>query len=83
MKFQLQKLGCALTWYENAIPQLLCASTESKSSLHTLRWASEIKKIKLDILRSAFAIMLLVPISVTYIGFLICIHQGSLLRFSE
>ena len=22
MKFQLRKLGCALTWYENAVPQL-------------------------------------------------------------
>ena len=45
VKFQLRKLGCALTWYKNAVPQLQnpnpqlqnpnpqlrCASTKSKS----------------------------------------------------
>ena len=53
-KFQLQKLGCALTWYENAIAELRCALTESKSSLRKLRCASASKKIKLRILRCAF-----------------------------
>ena len=40
-KFQLRKLGCALNWCENAIAELRCAS--------------EIKNIKLRILRCAFA----------------------------
>ena len=38
VKFQLRKLGCALTWYKNAVsqlqnpnPQLRYASTKSKS----------------------------------------------------
>ena len=50
VKFQLRKLDCALTWYENAvfaIAELRCPSTESTSSLRKLRGASEIKKIKL------------------------------------
>ena len=54
VKFQLRKLGCAFTWYENAVPQLRCVSTESKSSLRKLRCASEIKKNKLRNLRCAF-----------------------------
>ena len=54
VKFQLRKLGCAFTWYENAVPELRCALTESKSSLRKLRCASEIKKNKLRILRCAF-----------------------------
>ena len=37
----------------SAIAELRCASTESKSSLRKLRRASEIKKIKLRILRCA------------------------------
>ena len=45
VKFLLRKLGCALTWYEKAVPQLRCAPTESKSLLRKLRCASEIKKI--------------------------------------
>ena len=57
VKFQLRKLGCALTWYEkccSAIAELRCTSTESKSSLRKLHCASETKKIKLRILRCAF-----------------------------
>ena len=44
-KFQWWKFGCALTWYENDIPELRCASTESKSSLRKLRGASEIERL--------------------------------------
>ena len=70
--FQLWKLGCALTWHENAIPlgtkvrlrfdsarkrqELRCALTESKSWLQKLRCASEVKKIELRILRCAFTV---------------------------
>ena len=42
------------SWYENAVTQLHCASTESKSPLRKLRCASEIKKIKTRISRCAF-----------------------------
>ena len=46
VKFQLRKLSCALTWYENAVPHLRnCVATESKSSLRKLRCDSEIKKL--------------------------------------
>ena len=50
VEFQLRKLSCALTWYENAVPQLRCASTESKSSLRKLRCTSKIKKINMIII---------------------------------
>ena len=45
VKFQLRKLGGALTCYENAIAESRCASTESKSSLRKLSCASKIKKL--------------------------------------
>ena len=53
VKLQSRKLDYALTWYKNAIPELRCASTESRS-LRKLRCASDIKKIQLRILRCAF-----------------------------
>ena len=74
VKSRWWKLGCALTWYENVVLQLRCASTESKSSLWKLRYASEIKKNQIALfalrfyclkrsLRCAFLIMLFVPTS--------------------
>ena len=43
VKFQLRKLGCTFIWYKNGVPQL-----------QKLRCTSEVKKIKLRILRCAF-----------------------------
>ena len=35
VKFQLQKLGCTLTWYEHAVPQLrLCAALLLNQKFH-------------------------------------------------
>ena len=55
--FQLQKLGCALTWYENAIPQLRnCVALQLHEKVHCERCAAlqKLKNIKLHILRCAF-----------------------------
>ena len=54
VKFHLLKLGCTLTWFENAVLQLHCTLNESKSLLWKLLCASEIKKIKLRLLHRAF-----------------------------
>ena len=35
VKFPLQKLGCALTWYENAVPQLRnCVALQLNQKVH-------------------------------------------------
>ena len=50
VKFQLQKLGFILTWYEIAVQQL----RNSVALQLNQKIASEIQKIKLRILRFAF-----------------------------
>ena len=57
VKFQLRKLGCALTWYENAVLQLRnCVALQLNEKVHCESWAAlqKLKKIKLRILRCAF-----------------------------
>ena len=35
VKFQLRKLGCALTWYENAVPRLrICVALQLHEKVH-------------------------------------------------
>ena len=48
-------IGCALTWYENGVPQLWnCVALQLNQKAHCRSCASEIKQIKLRILRCAF-----------------------------
>ena len=73
MKFQLWKLGFALTWYENAVPQLSCDSLNQKDHCGS---CAALQKLKNEIahfalrfywlersLHCAFDIMLFVPTS--------------------
>ena len=55
VKFQLRKLGFILTLYEIAVPQLRnSVALQLNQKIHCGSCASEIKKIKLRILRFAF-----------------------------
>ena len=57
VKFKLRKLGCALTWYENAVPQLRnCVALQLNQKAHCGSCAAlqKLKKNKLRILRCAF-----------------------------
>ena len=48
VKFQLRKLGCALTWYENAVPQLQnCVAHQLNQKAHSESCAAlqKLKKI--------------------------------------
>ena len=58
VKFRLRKLGCALTWYENTVPQLRnCVALQLNQKVYCGSCAAlqKAKKIKLRILRCAFA----------------------------
>ena len=58
MKFQLRKLGCALTWYENTVPQLRnCVALQLNQKVYCESCAAlqKLKKIKSRILPCAFS----------------------------
>ena len=75
VKFQLRKLGCALTWFENAVMQLqncvafqlnqkvYSGSCAAFQKLKTLNCAFKIDKIVVLFWHCAFHIMFFVPIS--------------------
>ena len=55
VKFQLRKLGCALTWYEDAVPQLRnCVALQLNQKVHCGSCAAlqKLKKLK-RVLRGA------------------------------
>ena len=59
VKFRLRKLGCALTWYENAVPQLLnCAALQLNQKVHCGSCAAlaKLKKLSCEF-RAAFLLV--------------------------
>ena len=57
VKFQLRKLGCALTWYENAVPQLrngVAHQLNQKAHCESCAALQKLKKNKLRNMRCAF-----------------------------
>ena len=72
VKFILRKVGCALTWYGNAVPQLRnCAALQLNQKVHCGSCAALQKLKKLN---RAFCAALLVEkiVALCYVALLIC-----------